>query len=340
MLTHSFAILLLVPIVLGELARAARFRRVDWPVWLTVAAASAAVLVSLPLLTAVKRNIDPGFFPATPRMLVESYRSHLAPAVNVFVGTLFLLCLIQVMPRKREQGSVSERGLDEHELVAILGFVAIPFFAFLVARLLGAPLLQRYSIASIAGFACLLGAGAAGRPAIGVCVLLMVMAQAGIDFRRFVRNSSIIEPSSITEMSTRMPEFKLKYDWMDAIGDKDLPIVLLDDIQFLPISYYAPPHLSPRLVYLVWPGSRVIGDGYMRLQACCKTECRSVRLSDFLTSHDKFLAYSRSGFYAKRVDYFIRDGADVMVEKESPEHLLWSVSYERKRSSVAERERR
>src|SRR5262245_50861885 len=49
MLSHTYAVLLLAPVMAGEMARSFRTRRLDWPILLSIAAGSACILVSLPL---------------------------------------------------------------------------------------------------------------------------------------------------------------------------------------------------------------------------------------------------------------------------------------------------
>ena len=336
MLTHSFALLLLVPIGFGELVRTVRARRIDWPIWLTLAASTLAILISLPLLRGVKSALGPSFFPATLRALVDSYKSHLEPAGSVLAATLFLLCIVQVVPPWRVPESNGERTLGEHEIVAILGFMGIPILVFLATRITGAPMLARYSTACVAGFACLLGAGVARRPALGFCVLLILLAGIGGSFISFQRSSALTEPSTSLPISTRLQEFKTKYNGMDAASDKDLPIVLLHNLEFLPIAYYAPPRLSSRMFYLVWGKADINGEGYRRLRECCESKCRVSSLSDFLASHQRFLAFGHRG--DPKLDYFIRDGADVTIEKESSNQVLWSVSYKTKGRTSAVRE--
>ncbi len=59
LLTHCYAVLTMAPFVLGELARAAQKRRIDWPVLLCIAIACTAALSYLPLFGAFHaRQLD------------------------------------------------------------------------------------------------------------------------------------------------------------------------------------------------------------------------------------------------------------------------------------------
>jgi hypothetical protein len=116
----------------------------------------------------------------------------------------------------------------------------------------------------------LLGIAIARRPAIAVGVLFILVAQIGFSFLQFARSISILEPSSSFWLSTYTPHFMQRYTMMTRVPDKAMPIVLLDMLEFLPIFYYAPESLAPRLTYLVDPKAEEIGLLYLKLQKCCR----------------------------------------------------------------------
>lgn len=320
LLTHSYALILFIPLGFGELARNVRSRRFDWAVWLTLATASSAVLASVPLLHGLKTILPPDFFPPTLGALVRCYLLCL-PAIAVLVGVLALFCAAQFIGTPHGE-SKSIAALPWHETVALLGFVAVPGLAFLAARMAGAPLIPRYTISCVAGFACFFGIAAAKRRAIGMGVLMILLAQIGAGFALFVRGSSITEPSTSLQLGTREPAFAKDYELMGKAADKGLPIVLTDSLTFLPLSYYAPADLASRFVFVASPGD-MNWESYFRLHNCCKPACGISRPSDFYAAHPEFLAY-----VAPRAAIpFIRSGADVAIEELSPERVLLHVTF-------------
>jgi hypothetical protein len=46
-LTHSYGVLLFLPIIFGELTRTWTLKRVDWPVWSSIIVASGGMLPSI-----------------------------------------------------------------------------------------------------------------------------------------------------------------------------------------------------------------------------------------------------------------------------------------------------
>src|ERR1035437_3127755 len=97
---------------------------------------------------------------------------------------------------------------------------------------------------------------------------------------------------------------------MGKAADKNLPIVLLDELDFLPLSYYAPANLASRFVYVPSPGE-LIGEGYIKLHNCCKTACSVSRRPEFLAAHPTFMAYGP----ATKLADFIRLGGDIRIQE-------------------------
>ena len=335
MLTHTYAVMLVVsPIVIGELARTVSFRRVDWPIWVAIMVASAAILPSVTLVRSVLLTAGSvEFFDATLFKVAKAYQLYLAPAAGVFLGALVLLLAPQTTRPSNVSLATHVGKHQSYEIVALFVFVLIPVFAYLTSKLTGAPFVSRYGISCVAGFAGLLGIAIARRPAIAVGVLFILVAQIGFSFLQFARSISILEPSSSFWLSTYTPHFMQRYTMMTRVPDKAMPIVLLDMLEFLPIFYYAPESLAPRLTYLVDPKAEEIGLLYLKLQKCCRAPGNVSNLPDLLSSHVRFLVYGgpRSAYMLK---YFIDAGATLTVEHMSRDDFLVSVTLARKESST------
>jgi hypothetical protein len=110
------------------------------------------------------------------------------------------------------------------------------------------------------------------------------------------------------------------------VPDRTLPVVLLDDLDFLPTLYYKPPDLATRLMYVIWPHSDENGQGYIRLSRESPSAGNFSQLSEFLKSHRSFLAYGTRR-NAGRLNELIRDGAGVKVEQMGAEDFLMRVEY-------------
>jgi hypothetical protein len=336
MLTHSYAVLLFLPIVFGELARSVSLRRVDWPVWAAIIIASAAMLPSFILLRSVVSALSNVgtvvFFEASVPKLADAYKSYLAPAAVVLFGALVFMLAAQTSRPSTLTQPIYVGRHRLYEFVALFAFVLVPVFAYLAAKLTGAPFMSRYGISSIAGFAGLLGIAVARRHAIAIGVLLVLVAQIGISFIQFVRSPYILEPTTSYELSTYAPNFLRRYAMMTSVPDKNSPIVLLDDLEFLPTFYYAPESLASRLTYLVQSKDNN-GLLYLKLRKCCNAAGNGFYVADFLSSHDRFLVFGglRS---LERLNYLIDAGAIVMIERIHNDDFLFSVKITNKKTLV------
>jgi len=329
LLTHSYGVLVFFPLAAGELARTIRFRRVDWSVWRVFLMASVAVLVSIPLFRAVKVHVGNGLVPGFD-LLWQSYYVHFGPAVVVLGLLVICLGIAESIYRSEPQPN-GWNHFEPEELVAILAFACLPVLAFLLARTVKGPLLDRYTISCVVGLAALVGSLAARRAAVGPVVLLLLCGQIAVDFRKFVRSATLIEPSTgafapghpLAVPTARQP-FTDAYEWIDSVPDKTLPLVLLDPWEFLPIAYYSPPQLTSRLVYLSGPDYN--GENYRKLRECCQPKAKVTLRSEFLRSHKKFLAYGgpRTSW---QLQSFVDEAAVVSVVKTSSDYFLVLVDF-------------
>lgn len=325
LLLHNFAVLLFVPIALGELTRLVVRKRSDWPLWITVCIAACFLGVCLIQWHATRSYLG-NVFPAKLESLIYCYPYFYGPALNVIVIAVSLLAIGRSLFRQtaKEEGA-PQATVEAHEWVAVLALVLIPFFAFLLSRLGKAPMTPRYSIATVAGLACIVGLSFAKRPVIASIVLVAIAAQAGMDFREFRRNSGVGEPSSSTWIPATFSPYGSEFDALRSSPHHDLPIVLLDWLEFAPMFHYAPPDLSPRLVFLS-ASDKFISENYRLLQECCQAPGRVSSLAALLTTNRSFLAYSTDR-YLSVLDTFLKDGARVTAEKAWPGHSLFLIDY-------------
>jgi hypothetical protein len=242
-------------------------------------------------------------------------------------GWLILMC---VVPTKTHTPTAIPAGQTRlYETVALLVFLAIPALQCLVAKLTGAPPIARYSICWIAGPAALFGLASARRPAVAIATLALLIAQIGANNLKFRSSTVLVEPSVGYPISTSLPDFNQRYQWMED-ADKTLPIALLDSFDFLPTAYYAPPSLVSRMTYVMPSKTDLNGFFYDRLRVFCGSlPGPPAYFSDFVASHDTFLAY---GGLAElpRLNEWIKDGAVISVRDISESHFLVSVTYSRR----------
>jgi len=233
--------------------------------------------------------------------------------------------MLTLLLRTQTEDHKNQPGFRSHEVVALWAFVAVPVFEYLAAKATGAPFFSRYGVSTVAGFAGLLGVVVARKPAVAMGALVILLWQIVLTSLQFASGSVLYEPSSGYAISTRMSEFNQRYVEMDAADNGNLPIVLIDDLDFLPTAYYAPSRVASRFVYIRW-GDDGVKEWYDRLRACCHTETPAFELAPFLESHDAFLLYGRLAS-PSRLMKLIDKGVKVIRKREVGDHFLALVIY-------------
>lgn len=336
LLTHGYAFLVFVPIVVGELVRTYSRKRPDWPVWVTIAISCGAMAILIPQSRALRSVVIPATVThASLAGLATNYLSYLKPAAYVGFAWLILMCVVRTKTLAPSTSPASQPRL--YETAALLAFLAIPALQCLVAKLTGAPPIARYSICWIAGPAAILGLASARRSLVALGTLAILLAQIAADNGKFRSNPVLIEPSVGYPISTSLTHFRERYGWMEA-ADKTLPIALLDGFDFLPTAFYAPPELLSRMTYVKSSRADLIGIFYSGLRTWCHAEPGlPVYLGDFVSAHDTFLAYGGPSNFSVLND-FRKDGATLTVQNISPEHFLICVKYPGKVAKIVPRQ--
>jgi hypothetical protein len=225
--------------------------------------------------------------------------------------------------------SYAAESFELHELAALVGLVLLPVFGYAVAFIMRAPLMHRYSLSAVAGFVCLFGVAAARKNGTGLIVLALLLMQIVTDFALFRNRSSIEEPGAFIPLSTSRAEFNERYQWMAADPHHELPVVVLDNLEFAQTLYYAPHGLVPRLIYLQLGVTEAL---YHRAQESCNMPGTLLSF-DALLQKGAWLAYGPSrptpGAPSANavLSGWMRAGVSIQVERIDTDHGLFLVTY-------------
>jgi len=248
--SHYYAVLVFMPLAAGEIVRTAVRRRLDPPVWLAFALATLPLWVFLPLIQAGRRLGATFWARARWFDMVTFYQDLLAltasGAIFLFVGILVLLTLYPIVrssigaePRVRPVSRI-----PPGEVVAALGYLAIPVIAVLLAKLATGAFTDRYALAAVLGLALIIPWGAYlildGRATIG-------LALAAVLFSWFVVKDGI-QPA--LEQRHALAGLQYTFDFLKTAAPGGEPLVIASAHMFFQLSYYAPPELASRFVYL------------------------------------------------------------------------------------------
>jgi Dolichyl-phosphate-mannose-protein mannosyltransferase len=312
-LTHGYAIVIFAALVLAELYRCLSCKRIDWAMFATFALASTAIIVPFWMLHVVKQYVPATFFAPSFTMLANSYISNLGKGLPI-IALAFGAFLCRPSPAS-EPPTVSDDSLNgpsRFELTACLGFVASPVIVFFLSLLTGAPLLARYSLSCVIGFAALAGFSVSRKPVIGLYLIILMTCMIAFDFLQFHRLKSIVEPSTNIELITYTETYFKQYELMTEGTDRLLPIVISDDLKTAPLLHYSPLNLRQRLTLVLWGKGRLNHIGYKKLQDCCHSPGQVADGDDFIKLHKTFLAFT---FTPNELTQWLKLGATITLLK-------------------------
>jgi Dolichyl-phosphate-mannose-protein mannosyltransferase len=322
-LNHTYSVLLVFPLALAEFVRALLLKRVDWTVCLAICAPLLGLLPSI-VIWQTTSKVYPGFMQSKVTYLMDSYQFLLGPAVLVLAtGLLFYFAFEFGWPNSKTTDE-KIRWIDLPEVIAIIGFSLLPAVAYFVATLTGAPLFPRYVLSTVIGFCCLFGMLMAKRSEVGLGVLLVLTAQIGASLYGYMKAHTVIEPNSLAVLSTRAYEFDSKYREIGAAMSKNLPIVLLEKLESLPIMHYAPGDLARSLVFVSNNNDNVFVL-YNLLQQHCGAPGRAQLRPDFLAANREFLVYITADG-TKYLRHFLPKNADVRMSALPSGGFLYAVT--------------
>ncbi len=237
---HYYAVFFLVPLFLAEMARAYITRKLDFGILATMIPPVVVLALHYPLIQASKPFQEHFWSPGNLHMIESFYdASVFTPLLYVSSFALIVLAIFHKATRQ----NTPDASVPLHEWVAIGALALMPPVVIFIATYVTHAFVDRYILWTIIGIAfiaaALLRQVARGQAAVGVAVLgLLIALIARQDIGSF-RNPPILRVGEATLHE------------LESLPDGPESIVVIDDEAFMELSYYAPPRVRERLVYLV-----------------------------------------------------------------------------------------
>jgi hypothetical protein len=242
--SHYYAVLLLAPFGVGEITRTWTRRRVDWPIWLALAAGPVTLALLLPLALEARRDMSQFGFSPGWAAIPGSYWFLLKSARWPLIATLAVAAVFRLWFRSPDRvDTTCPGGPPMHEIAAAGALAAIPIVGVCLGQWVTGFYTPRYAAPAIVGLAILL-AFAADRGTTGFRALALVLV--AIFIARFAQ-AGWREYRAGGELRAEIAERCVR---LDQQAEPGLPVAVADPFAFLQLTYYAPPPLRGRLVYL------------------------------------------------------------------------------------------
>jgi 4-amino-4-deoxy-L-arabinose transferase-like glycosyltransferase len=299
---HYYGLLVLAALALAEIVRSSQRRRIDLVVWGAMAASLLPVAFHIPLLRVGAASADTFWSPPQWVNLPDFYRDLLTPALVPLAAILVVTIAVHTW-RPREEVWAADSRLPPADVAAALGFVLIPLLALVAAKLATGAFVNRYALAAVIGFAVLAGFGSASafrrRPGLRLFTLVVLLGWFGLSQAR-----EVIAPTGVW-VPVSAASVQLPVDWVAAVPDATLPVVIADAQTFTVLAHYAPIELKKRIVYAADPRRALADLGHNSVERGMVDlvgpwfHTNVVPFDRFVAEHDRFLLYGnfvRLGF--------------------------------------------
>jgi Dolichyl-phosphate-mannose-protein mannosyltransferase len=306
--SHYYAVLLFLPLALGEIVRSVFRRRLDLAVWLTFSTAIIPLFFFWPLIERARTSTGIFWAQLHWRSIPEFYYFLLTPALLPLLAMLVLSAIYSTTHPNRADLSAPQltTTTELHEIVAAFGFIAIPVAAAVMAMFVTHAFTYRYAMPSVIGFSILFAFASYrlldGRAIMGVALALSLCGGfMTLQIRNFQTMTEIVQDQAET------------YEFLESEHERELPIVASDVQTFMMLAYYGPRNIVSRLVYLADPeaslhylGHDSVDRGILDLR-----DWFGVRIEDYrsyVISQQRFLIYVHAGYLSGQIANFKQIG--------------------------------
>jgi hypothetical protein len=324
LLTHCYAVLVLVPFGIAQIVEDWQQRKVDWKAWVCLTIPLSACITYLPLIAAAKPYAvtSPVFRPSLI-VLLGFYEFLLIPALVPLIAGAALV----VIARKRQNQVPSEGTVAWRtgEVALAVGFLLVPVFAFLLAEFFTRIFMPRYGLTAVIGLAILLPRIAAAstgysRPLAAALSLLLGGWLIASDIGRMVASVNSPPPPVAVSLDRNV----------------DLPLVISSGLIYYEMNHYASPDIASRMWYLTdeetalrVTGTDVFDKGFPALDRLFPLRAKLSDYRTFLSAHPRFLVY---GYAHYENDWLVsrlkQEGARLNYLGQRPEEFGRAVLYE------------
>lgn len=292
--SHYYAVLGLMPIAVGEVARLWRDRKPDWAVWGAISLSFLGALPLRPLAAAAAAQTQTFWARVGVTDLGAVYQFLIEPLRRVtpwlILGAVISAVLLSVSIFTGGKPSEPRRRLPVHEIAAGLAFLLIPAVGVLGARLFTGVFVARYALSAVIGLSLAVPLAVwwavprSGVPEVVLCLVLAgSFSRSAFESVRHARDPFHDPVEQRPQLVRHLAE--------------PAPVVVTGGLMFLQFWYYTPPELRGRLWYLADPaaavrhrGSDSFDRGFLALRRWTAVTVQDYR--SFVEGHQEFCVYA------------------------------------------------
>ena len=324
---HFYALFAFVPFAMAETSLLWKERRIRWGVWLAMGFGLVPLALSWTVLKGIQKFYGARFWaPASLVRTANTYALFLKTFAPIAIAIVAVLAIISL--RGSLWGGEDDAGdasLQERWLA--VGLLALPVVGYAATKVAHGGLAERYVLPMVLG----LPLGLAwmltqfGRKAVALfasLVLIAVTLQEGFFWK--AESGTFGKAVSPTDAVERLVD--------SAPSRLDLPIVVSDGHDYVPLAYYASPGWAKRFVSVVDPEEAVVYSGsdsldkqLPALQCCLPLQVYDFR--SFAEAHPAFLLYSGGGDWDWWPARLLHEGYTLQLLAAAKNNRLYSVRH-------------
>jgi hypothetical protein len=311
--SHWYAVLVLIPLGLGELVRLRARRRPDGPMWAALALGMASLLAFLPMIRNARTYqpvMSKGVVGVTA--VVDAYQALLNGTSPLFLAILLILAWLASGSSNagRDNRRAGNSRIPSEVLAALVGLLLTPVSGAILASAITGVYSPRYMLLAVIGIA--IGVGLATQRLGGwrrtTGIILLATAGSASLFQIYQSKIALRERSAIVE---RAGLFAI-LGCSTALEDSEEPIVVTDVHSYYILQHYASATLAKRLVYLTEYNALA-----SRMSRGMKhwSPWKIIEYRDFISNNFLFLIYesqySSSQTHSPLLARLVADGARI-----------------------------
>ena len=290
--SHYYAVLILIPLLVGEITRSTVRQRIDWLVLGSFCGALVPLAAFAPLIAEAEDYSTTFWAQPTWHAAIRFYPDSL---MDRALGVVVAVCAsIVVFAAWRARGTRRPAGFrlpPSHELAALVALVLLPFFGVALGKLVTGAFTDRYVLSAIVGIAIVLAFAAwwtdRGVPILGVSLLLMLAVFAG---------ARLVDRYDGATLDADEQDQALAF--LERHRQAGEPIVVASPHDFFEMSHRVTQEGGPRLIYLSDPAlSRTyLETDAVELGVIGMKDVAPLRVEPyrrFVASHSRFGVYGR-----------------------------------------------
>lgn len=298
LLTHVYAVFLVVPFALVEIDYFLRRRRVHLG---TCLALLLPLCIVAPLYLRLSHIYTSGVTSGGLHIHLYEVLQHFL--VTVFgPGLILLIILVALIASRSRQSHPSEArrvSFTREELIMAVGLLLLPLLGIFAAKITHGPYFPRYFLAATAGYAFLLAqviATSGTRTFISrvfvAAMLLFLTSDTFIAAYCHWRHADLDQMGPSNQIVFGPDPARPFLRNSSLLGDTShLDILVTGHPDYLFLEYYAPPELRRRLIFAAPDPAEPFLIGYRHLSHWTGIGLRTTSFDDFFITHRDFLVY-------------------------------------------------